>query len=291
MEEKKKGKSKYGINYNLKFGHPRLHHGALKYKMAPPLLIPYKLVLPSVFSLEPSFKNIPVQNQNQIGDCVAFACGSYHQYLQQKKEKKNWVPSHLFIYWNGRAIGGYPESQDTGMTILDGVEALSKFGVCPETEWPYYMSNMTLDPPQACFSDALPNRVTQYYSVTPSTDMKGDITMSEFKHVLVQGYPIVCGIQVYSSFESAAAIQSGDIPMPNTATEEYYGGHAILVISWSDETKRVGFLNSWGVGFGKAGYGTLPYEYILNPSLADEFYVMQSINSSTLPESLFFHVC
>jgi len=38
--------------------------------------------------------------------------------------------------------------------------------------------------------------------------------------------------------------------------------HGIYLIGYNDETRQFKFVNSWGLDWGQAGYGYLPYEYI-----------------------------
>jgi C1A family cysteine protease len=52
------------------------------------------------------------------------------------------------------------------------------------------------------------------------------------------------------------------------------GGHAVLGVGYSDKQKRFIVRNSWGTGWGKQGYFTIPYAYLANPDLADDFWVV-----------------
>ena len=49
------------------------------------------------------------------------------------------------------------------------------------------------------------------------------------------------------------------------------GGHALLIKSYSNETKLFGVVNSWGVGFGKNGICYMRYEHVLNPEYCFDF--------------------
>jgi Cysteine protease len=35
--------------------------------------------------------------------------------------------------------------------------------------------------------------------------------------------------------------------------------------------------NSWGTGWGRRGYGTIPYEYLLNPGLSADFWTIRIV--------------
>jgi GNAT superfamily N-acetyltransferase len=48
--------------------------------------------------------------------------------------------------------------------------------------------------------------------------------------------------------------------MPLSETD-FVGGHAVCAIGYDDNTQLIQFLNCWGIGWGKRGFGYLPYEY------------------------------
>jgi C1A family cysteine protease len=81
----------------------------------------------------------------------------------------------------------------------------------------------------------------------------------------------VIGISVYQSFEDAT---DGEVPMPVTG-EALLGGHAICLVGY--DSAHVTFRNSWGAGWGKEGYGTLPWAYVLSADLASDLWVVKSV--------------
>jgi C1A family cysteine protease len=52
------------------------------------------------------------------------------------------------------------------------------------------------------------------------------------------------------------------------------GGHAICLVGYDDSKRLFTFRNSWGESRGDKGYGILPYAYVLDPNLANDFGVI-----------------
>jgi C1A family cysteine protease len=213
----------------------------------------------------------PVYEQGQLGSCTGNAIAAAIEFDQMKQKQSDvFVPSRLFIYYNERVMEG-TVGQDAGAMIRDGIKSVNKLGVPHENFWPYSDANpgpFTKKPPTAAYKDALKHQVTLYQRL-----VRAEV---ELKGCLASGYPFVFGVSVYESFESAAAAKKGDIPMPKPK-EALLGGHAILCVGYDDNKRRFIFRNSWGPGWGTKGYGTLPYEYVLDPNLADDYWTIRTV--------------
>lgn len=62
--------------------------------------------------------------------------------------------------------------------------------------------------------------------------------------------------------------------MPKNGEAEL-GGHACVVCGYNNDSKTFLVRNSWGTSWGMAGYFTLPYEYLLNENLSDDFWTVR----------------
>src|SRR5208282_408149 len=99
-------------------------------------------------------------------------------------------------------------------------------------------------------------------------------SIHDMKVCLASGYPFVVGITVYEGFESPQVAQTGVVPMPGL-NENVIGGHAVLVVGYSDEDQVFIVRNSWGTGWGLNGYFLIQYTYLSNPDLADDFWTIR----------------
>ncbi len=91
---------------------------------------------------------------------------------------------------------------------------------------------------------------------------------------LADGYPFVFGFTVYESFESATVARTGRANLPKPG-EKVLGGHAVMAVGYNDKQKRFIVRNSWGTGWGKKGYFTMPYAYLDDRDLSDDFWTIR----------------
>jgi C1A family cysteine protease len=229
----------------------------------------------------------PVYDQGRIGSCTANAIAGAIQFDRKKnKEPPDFVPSRLFIYFNERSIE-HDVSYDRGAQLRDGIKAVNKLGVCPESEWPYDDTPAATDggpfppgskaatrPPASAFKDAAKYKVVGYQRLVQ--------TLSQLKGCLAEGFPFVFGFTVYSSFFQGASQdgsmpkQKVEIPLPSQ-NDTPLGGHAVMGVGYDDAKLHFSCRNSWGTQEGDGGYFYMPYSYLTDPQLASDFWVIQAV--------------
>jgi len=223
--------------------------------------------LPGKVDLRPQCPKT-VYDQGDLGSCTANAIAGAFEFDLLKEKKPDMMPSRLFIYYNERLIEGTPGT-DSGARIRDGIKVVNKLGVPPESDWPYVIDTFAERPPTKAFTDAKKHRATSYSRVVQDlTQMRG---------CLAAGFPFVVGFTVYTSFESQQVAQTGVVPMPDLQHETVLGGHAVLAVGYDDSQQRFILRNSWGPGWGMAGYFTMPYAYLISRSLASDFWTLRLV--------------
>ncbi len=236
--------------------------GKLKRRYSAP-----QTALPNSVDLRPGFPS-PPYDQGQLGSCTANALVGAVEFAQKKEDKWHFIGSRLFVYYNTRAIEGTTDS-DAGGTISDAVAAANKFGVCQETDWVYDVAQFATKPPDNAYKAAAMDLVLVSAAV--------DQTLPEMQGCLAAGFPIDIGFTVYDSFESDAVAKTGIVPMPNTATENVLGGHSVLIVGYDNASQTFIVRNSWGTGWGMAGYCTFPYAYLTDPNMASDFQTIRKV--------------
>ena len=222
--------------------------------------------LPSKVDLTPQCP--PVYDQGDLGSCTANAIGGAIQFEQIKGGLKDFVPSRLFIYYNERVIEHSVDS-DNGAQIRNGMKVVTKQGACPEVpDWPYDIRRFRTRPSRRAYKDALKNQVVRYTRVTRD--------LNQMKGCLASGYPFVFGFTVYASFESQQVAKTGHLSMPKQ-NEDIAGGHAVLAVGYDNKKRWFIVRNSWGPRWGMKGYFTIPYAYLLDGNLSDDFWTIRMV--------------
>jgi C1A family cysteine protease len=226
--------------------------------------------LPPAFSL---IAGMPaIYDQLNEGSCVANATAAAIDYERKRQGLRFMIPSRQFIYWNARDLEQSTDS-DSGCMIRDAIKSVVSQGVCVEGFWPY-SEDLTVKPNALSYSTAIRHETLQYLSpVQDLTNLKAGLQL---------GYPFVFGFSVYSSFMSDQVASTGIVPMP-APSEGQIGGHAVAAVGYDDTTGEStvplprppvpSFLcrNSWNTTWGMGGYFWIPYQYVLDPNLSDDF--------------------
>lgn len=220
----------------------------------------------------------PVYDQGQLGSCTSQALAAAYQFDELKQRTTDaFMPSRLFIYYNERSRE-HQTSHDSGASIRDGIKVINQLGVCHEQLWPYQIEKFAVKPPSNCYDDAKTHLSLTYRRVKQ--------TKNQLKAALQEGYPIVCGISLFKSFESPEVTSTGQVSLPQP-DESLVGGHCILIVGYNDETNQWIFRNSWGTNWGDQGYGYLPYKYLaLKSKLATDFWIVETVSQPTTDNQL-----
>ncbi|MCZ8129591.1 MAG: cysteine protease [Microcystis sp. LE19-114.1B] len=226
----------------------------------------------------------PIEDQKTIGSCTAHAGVGLVEYFERRAFGKHLDASRLFLYKVTRNLLKW--TGDTGAFLRSTMYALTLFGVPPEEYYPYNTPDYDKEPSAFCYAFAQSFQAISYYRLDPPGTTPSNL-LTQIKTYLANGLPSMFGFTVYSSI-SQANTNGGKIPYP-TRGERVLGGHAIDAVGYDDNLKikntnaggleTTGALlirNSWGTGWGSAGYGWLPYKYVLDGLATDWWSLIKS---------------
>lgn len=241
---------------------------------------PAKVVkaLPKSVDLRPGCP--PIYSQGDIGSCTANAIAAAIEFDLRKQNKPVFQPSRLFIYYNERVIE-HSVTSDADAQNRNGIKSVAKQGVCPESLWTYDDTPADPDtwlwpatakprkkPPVAAYKEALNHQALSYQRL--------DRSLAQLRGCLASGYPFIFGFTVYEGFRGSAVEATGVVNLPS-ADESVVGGHAVLAVGYDDATERFLVRNSWGDRWGIEGHFTMPYAYLMDDNLSDDFWTIRVV--------------
>lgn len=220
----------------------------------------------TLYRFRPSTKN-----QGSLGTCSAACTVSMYEFLMARLGRRHWRGSMLYQYYNTRLLMGTVDV-DSGGFLRSAMKAMAKYGVCREELWQYDTNRFRDEPSSEAYEDGKRFQALTYYRLQTGN-------LEEMKACIAESYPFVFGFSTFESFQSPEVAKTGRIPMPK-ADEAFCNGHAVLGIGYDDRSRNFLILNSYGDGWGAPafpGFFTIPYDYIGNPDLADDFWTLRDI--------------
>lgn len=197
----------------------------------------------------------PVLDQGDLGSCGPCALASllmHDGYAQ---------PSVLDIYASTRVLDGEVYN-DRGVRNKTLFQAVSENGWLLDSDWPYVESRWAERPPRQSVERVGKGR---RFVAVPQTE-------KDLIAAISANRPVLVGIAVWRSFG-----RSSDVVMPDPHNEQFLGYHDVVLTGYDPLARRFIFKNSWSVDYGDKGYGTLPYEYVVNYILTQDLYILEPL--------------
>lgn len=226
------------------------------------VLPPPPTTLPTSYSLQMP----PVQYQGGEFACVPFAVGyavrSAEQYYKTGATSYSYstnVFSPEFLY-NQTKIGDC----GSGTSVVRALEFMKSTGICTWQSMPYSATNgCTLLPTSTQLSQAASYKISSYSGIYTT-----DVTA--IKTMLVNKHPLIITVTLDQSFTNA---QPGFIWKSFSGSGGF--SHALTICGYDDARQAFKVMNSWGTGWGDAGYSWIGYSFL--PQAAGQWSFAMSL--------------
>ena len=224
--------------------------------------------LPSSVDLTAFFPR--VIDQGPLHSCTAATGAALVSYFQRQAHGRAFDGSVLFLYKVTRNL--LDVSGDVGGFLRTSMQALRLFGIAPDERWPYIVTNVDAEPLPFHYVFAANYKAKTYYRLDQA-GMTRDELVARIRTNLAAQLPSMFGLFTFPS--AALAMTTGALPLPARG-ERPDLSHALVAVGYDDEKEvrnpidgnvsrgALRVRNSWGPQWGDAGYGWLPYAYVLS---------------------------
>jgi hypothetical protein len=202
-------------------------------------------------------------DQGQVNSCPTWATGyTGFGLLMNEQHLAGGPMAPMFVYaqlTKGRNIG---TSLTTNLQIEkdQGIDTLADY-----TPGNY---DYTTQPTAAQRANAAKYKISSYDILPLDGNLKTAVETA-----VSQGYAVVIGFSLRQSYNSVTA--ANDVYNPgDDGTDPVSGGHAIVVVGY--DSTGIKFENSWGSGWGAAGFATAPWSFVTSSDVGS-VYVMHKL--------------
>jgi hypothetical protein len=194
----------------------------------------------------------PVGNQGSLNSCASWVTGYYYRYWLRNHitgETSTFAP--MFLY------SQITHGTDSGSSIGDNVALLQAAGIPHATDYSQGPLDYRTQPTTAESQAAAPYRATSGSFLMFDTGV-GTEAQTAIEASLAAGRPVILSFPLYQNFIAAnSSNYFVDVP-PAGSTE--HGYHGVFVPKY--DAQGVWVENSWGTGWGRAGWAELSWAFV-----------------------------
>lgn len=211
-----------------------------------------------------------VEDEQGLGTSPAHACVALIQQLERRSSGRLVQLSRLFVHHTARRM--VSGASHSGISLRTVLKATVRCGIPPEKYWPYDSASLEREPDAFAYSFQRDFRALRYVRLDDRRST-GPKILERLRSFLAAGFPIAFGFPVNTSIGN-----DPEISFPK-APDAVIGGQAVTAVGFDDKLRirsdkgALLIRNSWGLGWGDAGYGWLPYSYVTE-RLAVDFWTV-----------------
>lgn len=195
-------------------------------------------------------------NQYSLPSCVGNSTADAVEILSSLQGHPKVELSRLFVWTLARNMmdrdndGQGDINLNTGTYIRLAFDVIAHFGICLEQYWPYDMTKWKFLPSLVAMRKATSRKIKGYYRITETGRDRPEAILKALR----AEHPVVFGTSLPENF---GAYRGGTIDTPKS----YKGDHAMVCVGY-DRQRGFVIKNSWGRGWGEAGFAYFSPEYM-----------------------------
>ena len=210
-----------------------------------------------------------ILNQGTEGACTGFGLACVVNYLlwvrhlRSKPKARFERVSPRMLYEMAKRYDEWPGQDYEGSSCRGALKGWHKHGVCRDTLWPYPLAPdekpIFARPRNGWDVDAARRPLGVYYRVDRESVVDLQAAIADIGAVYVSANVHDGWDALLSSRRTSPARSHADLPViPAPKKPKELGGHSFAIVGYNER----GFVvqNSWGLVWGAAGFGILPYD-------------------------------
>ena len=185
---------------------------------------------------------IDVEDQKSSSSCTAHAGSSgFEMLVKQFKSSKAQEFSRLHLYYWTRYISNL-HGRDGGAYTRDICKALEKYGICPESRWPFDLNKINTKPSLIANLSGRNWRIKSYERC------------EDIRQAIADGLPVIIGVRIRTGLGTLKGPRDTHLEqLKDYPSTQSIGGHTMLVIGYDDRDASYLVCNSWGTAWGDKG--------------------------------------
>jgi hypothetical protein len=193
----------------------------------------------------------PPGDQGGQGSCTGWAVAyGLKSYLARVSHRWDLVAGAGVNYghvFSPAYVYNSTKTKESGVTLADTLTFIRDRGVTTWAEFPYDPSDTARVPGEDLQPAASRWRIKSWEAL--------NINLLDIKQQIAQGRPVVIGAAISRNFKDGKLDPGAIWTKPGQPLE----AHAMLLVGYDDDKRAFKLMNSWGTGWGEAGYAWLAY--------------------------------
>jgi C1A family cysteine protease len=206
----------------------------------------------------------PRHDQRSTSSCVAQAAVKALEIkrIMEKGADAHVDLSRMAVYWFARNMMSPKETNNDGGTYISyAFDAIRRFGVPPEKDWPWDTDRIYDAPSWSAMRKAYVSKISAFYKIKSRGNDRVDMVIE----ALQAGNPVVFGTDVNARWTGYRGDQPGVLRPVDK--DQRTGRHATCLVGFADG-KFIGE-NSWGDDWGLDGFYLMDPDVIAHKGSAD----------------------